>query len=56
MAAMKPSDAAELLQKLRERLETRHQDFSDDEQRAMDIAIQQLRHVEGFPDDRSDDR
>lgn len=55
MATMKPRDAAELLQKLRERLESGHQDFSEDEQRAMNIAIHELRRLEGFPDDRQHD-
>lgn len=55
MATMKPKDAAEVLRKLRERLESAGQDFSDDERRALDFVVQELRHLEGFTDDRSYD-
>jgi hypothetical protein len=55
MATMKPSAAAEVLRKLRERLESADQDFSDDERRALDVAAQELRRLEGFPDDQPHD-
>jgi hypothetical protein len=49
---MKPNDAAEVLRKLKERLETADEDFSDDERRALDIATQEIRRLEGFTDER----
>jgi hypothetical protein len=55
MATMKPNDAAEVLRKLRERLESADQDFSDDERTALDLGVQGLRHLEGFTDARPDD-
>ena len=55
MATMKPDDAADVLRKLKERLESADQDFSDDERRALDIGAEQLRHLEGFTDDRPSD-
>jgi ERCC4-type nuclease len=53
MATMNPNEAVEVLRKLRERLESAHQDLSDDERLALDYATQELRRLEGFPDDRS---
>lgn len=55
MATMKPSDAVDVLRKLRERLETAGQNIADDERTALEYAMQELRRLEGFPDDRSDD-
>jgi hypothetical protein len=43
MSTMKPNDAAEVLRKLRERLESADQDFSDDERSALDFVVQELR-------------
>jgi hypothetical protein len=40
---MKPKDAVEVLRRLRERLESAHQDLSDDERMALDYATQELR-------------
>jgi hypothetical protein len=51
MSTMKPNDAAEVLRKLRERLESADEDFSDDERRALDLGVQELRRLEGFTDD-----
>jgi len=55
MAAMKPKDAVEVLRRLRERLESVHEDLSDDERMALDYATEELRRLEGFPDEHSHD-
>jgi hypothetical protein len=55
MATKKASEAAEVLRKLKQRLESDDEDFSDDERQALDFVVQELRSLEGFTDDRSHD-
>jgi hypothetical protein len=50
MTIRKPAEPAEVLRKLKERLESDDEDFSDEERYALDYAVHELRQSEGYPE------